>query len=108
MSIILTYACVYDSGCLKKTLLRLGSEDSTLEDVLDTLRDMLLTLHSGSDQEVQQSSSSSSSSNSSSSVDATLVEGSGDKVVVAEYKKVVTEWCAALSSIVTQLEEASE
>jgi len=89
-------------------VLRLGSEDSNLEDVLDTLRDMLLTLHSADEEGSGESSGGevkvggdSSASGSSSSGDG---KSSVDKVVESEYKQVITEWCAALSAIVDQLE----
>ena len=109
MSIILAYACIFDSTCLKKAQLRLGSEDSNLEDVLDTLRAMLLTLHSADEEgggeveggaEVKGESGSGSSSVSSSGGG----KSSAEKVVEGEYKQVITEWCAALSAIVDQLD----
>lgn len=107
VSIILAYACIFDTTCLKKAVLRLGSEDSNLEDVLDTLRDMLLTLHSADEEGSGESSGGEvkvggdSSASGSSSGDG---KSSVDKVVESEYKQVITEWCAALSAIVDQLE----
>lgn len=97
VSTILAYACIFDASCLKKAQLRLGSEDATLEDVLDTLRAMLLTLHSADTPEEDKVEAGGASKVEDS-------RSSAEKAVEGEYKQVITEWCAALSTIVDELE----
>ena len=68
---------------------------------------MLLTLHSADEEgggEVDGSEVKGDSSSGSSSVSSSGGKGSAEKVVESEYKQVITEWCAALSAIVDQLE----
>lgn len=89
VSLILAYGCVFDRTCLKKAELRLGSEDASIEEVLDTLRDMLVTLHSADATDTTDA-------------DGSEQKGGADKAVEGEVKKVVTEWCAALAALVEQ------
>ena len=82
VSMIIAYACVFDPVCRKKAELRLATESATLEDVLTTLRDLLLTLREG--QEDQQDEA----------------DGHVEREVDAQYKQVVVQWTAALAEII--------
>lgn len=91
MSLIIAYACIFDRTCLRKAELRLGSEGASLQDVLDTLRDLLLTLRSGSDD----AEGDGDDSEAASSANNSDPEG-------AEYQRVLTQWSAALSTILEE------
>jgi len=104
VSIILAYACTFDASCRNKAELRLSSEQASLEEVLDTLRDMLLTLRTAelpADGE-SDSANSEAGKNNKEEKDSVL---SAEKVADQEYKQVITEWCAVLSTL---LEGAAE
>lgn len=103
MSLIIAYACIFDRTCLRKAALRLGSEGAALEDVLDTLRDLLLTLRAGSDAEAgdaEESAAVDGDSGAGSGADSSDPEG-------AEYQRVLTQWSAALAAILAETSDDS-
>ncbi len=101
VSLIIAYACIFDRTCLRKAELRLGSECASLGDVLDTLRDLLLTLRSGSD------SSDATEDGGTVAVNGNSSEGNSDAAGEEEYQRVLTQWSAALSTILAEADAAS-
>ena len=103
VSIILAYACTFDASCRNKAELRLGSEQASLEEVLDTVRDMLLTLRTADLPDLDaESTGSEADKNGQKEQDSVL---SAEKVADQEYKQVLTEWCAVLSTLLEGAEE---
>ncbi len=103
VSIILAYACTFDASCRNKAELRLSSEQASLEEVLDTLRDMLLTLRTAELPADGESDSTQSEADKNKDEKNSVL--SAEKVADQEYKQVITEWCAVLSTL---LEGAAE
>ena len=86
-SAIIAYASIYDPTCYKKASLRLSIENVSMEDVLTTLRDLLITL-----QEAEKAMEEEGKGQSSVDVQ--------EHTVNAQYKQTVVQWCAALSKLV--------
>lgn len=100
VSLIIAYACIFDRTCLRKAELRLGSEGASVEDVLDTLRDLLLTLRSSAASSVSVLATDGDSTGDTAG-SADLDAGDGDiEPEEVEYQKVLTQWSAALSAII--------
>ena len=99
MSLIIAYACIFDHTCLRKAELRLGSEGASLEDVLDTLRDLLLTLRSGNN-----SSGDAEEEEGEAGEDSGAGAGAGadNDPEEVEYQRVLTQWSAALAAILSE------
>ena len=105
VSIILAYACTFDTSCRNKAELRLSSEQASLEEVLDTVRDMLLTLRTADLPDLDaESTGSEADKNGQKEQDSVL---SAEKVADQEYKQALTEWCAVLSTLLEGAEEGS-
>lgn len=84
---LIAYACIFDPDSYKKAALRLATENATVEDVLTTLRDMLLTLQKAEQESEEEGS-------------ARSADEEVEREVDRAYKAVVVQWCAALSRLV--------
>lgn len=86
---IIAYAATNDPASYKHAELRLAQENASMEDVLTTLRDLLLTLQ----QEEDESDGSASGSGGGDSEGVDAVEKEVDK----QYKACLVTWSAALA-----------
>ena len=102
VSIILSYACIYDhtQTCFHKANIRLNSEELSMADVLDTLRDTLLDMNTNNVQNDMNTTTTTSNNN---NLDENQVVNQVDieKELNAKYKQVLTDWCAMLSTIIS-------
>ena len=111
-AIILAFACVFEPRCLQKAELKLSAEGASLEDVQDTLREMLLTLQTmnGDDQEEGSESNGTTGGSGKDSGKGSVrdIDSGGassldsDEKVDARFKLLLTEWCAALSKLISE------
>lgn len=102
LAVAISFAVIFDPECFRKAELKLraaegfprnddddGEDGLSMEDVLDTLRSHVLSLGDGTGMEDTGDSSSGK-------------VGDEEREVAAKYKQLLTEWCAALSTIIEE------
>ncbi|KAJ1433677.1 Catenin-beta-like protein [Ochromonadaceae sp. CCMP2298] len=96
LSVILAFVCISDEGCLKRAASRLVVQQLSANEVLETVRGVILTLRA---EEMDEGGAGSSSSSQVSS------KSPEEKQLDDEYRQTLTEWCAVLASSIIALEE---